>query len=73
VKSLTHNRLGLVAVNWRWTRSGARVAAGSATVVRLGLPRTAPAIPRLRISRATRSRPTATPSRRSCFQTLRAP
>jgi hypothetical protein len=73
VKSLTQSWLGRVAVNWRFTRSGARTAAGSAMVVRRVLPRTAPAMPRVRISRAIRSRPTSSPSRRSCFQSLRAP
>jgi hypothetical protein len=73
VKSLTHNWLGRVATNRRWTRSGARSAIGSAIVVRWVLPRTTPAMPRVRISRATRSRPTATPSRWSCRQGLRAP
>jgi hypothetical protein len=46
VKSLTHNRLGLVAVNRRLTRSGARAAAGSEMVVRRAVPRTTPAMPR---------------------------
>src|SRR4051794_35857916 len=50
-----------MAVNRRLTRSGARTAAGSELVVRLVLPRTTraipPAIPRVRISRATWSRP----------------
>jgi hypothetical protein len=36
-------------------------------------PRTAPASPSCRISRATVQRATAGPSRWSCFQTLRTP
>jgi hypothetical protein len=40
VKSLTHNWLGRVATNRRWTRSGARSAIGSAIVVRRVLSRT---------------------------------
>jgi hypothetical protein len=50
-----------------------RAVAASAHVVRLGLPRTTPAIPSSPMSRSTVQRATVTPSRRSCRHTLRAP
>jgi hypothetical protein len=73
VKSATHNRFGAPAVNWRFTRSGARAASGSGTVVRTFLPRTAPTKPNSRISRSTRHRPTAIPSRFNTHHTFSAP
>jgi len=73
VKSATHNRFGAPAANWRLTRSAARTPSSSRTVVRTVFPRTTPAKPMERINRSTRHRPTATPSRRSCHHTFRAP
>jgi hypothetical protein len=74
VRSATHSWFGRVAVNWRVTRSGGRGVVVSGRVVRRNArPRTAPASPRRRISRATVQRATATPSRRSCFQIFRTP
>ena len=73
VKSLTHSRFGEGAWNWRLTRSSGQGAAGFWTVVFTVLPRTAPRSPIARISLSTVHRATATPSRRSCRQTFRAP
>jgi hypothetical protein len=74
VRSLTQSRFGAAAVKSRRTRSAGRggsVAAGR--VVRAVFARVAPASPSSRIKRATRSRPTGTPSRPSCRQTFSAP
>ncbi len=58
----------------RWTRSGCRRAVVSRRVVVVRCrPRTAPAIPAIRISRATWSRPTSIPARRAALWSLRAP
>ena len=73
VKSATQRASGRSAVKLRWTRSGARTAAGSALVVHRFLALVAPARPMTRISRATRSRPTTTPWRPRAVHTLRAP
>ena len=73
VKSATHNRFGAPAVNWRFTRSGARAPSGSDTVVRTFLPRTAPTRPHARINRSTRHRPTTIPSRFNAHHTFSAP
>ena len=64
--SATHSRFGAVGPNWRCTRSAGRAAAGSAIVVRLTLPRTAPVRPSSAISRSTVQRATWMPSRLSC-------
>jgi hypothetical protein len=53
VKSVTHNALGPVAANFRFTKSGCRGTPGSALVVRTRLPRRTPSIPAARISRPT--------------------
>jgi len=66
VKSVTHSRSGAAAVKSRMTRSAGRCAPGSAVVVFHGLPRRlAPWMPFAAISRATWSRPAASPSRTS--------
>jgi hypothetical protein len=63
---------GRCALKSRLTRSGLRVAAGSAIVVRHGLPRRlAPWIAWVRIRRLTRSRPTSSPARNSAFHVRR--
>jgi len=72
-KSATHKAFGFAARNCRFTRSSGEGAARSLTVVFTALPRIAPANPICRISRAVVQRATATPSRRSCRQTLRPP
>src|SRR5262245_13911221 len=64
VKSATSNRFGAGTDNCRSTRSGARVAVGSTTVVRTFFARVAPRQPLLRISRSTVHRATGTQSRR---------
>ncbi len=72
--SATHFSFGRVAVKSRCKRSRARsTAASSGIVVRFFLPRRTPSSPSARISRATRSRPTSTSCRFSCFQVLRTP
>ena len=71
--SATHSRSGAVGANWRPTRSPARWASGSATVVFLTFPRRAPTRPAVRISRSTVQRATAIPSRLRASQTFRAP
>ena len=71
--SATHSRLGATAVKLRSTKSPGRSAWAAGIVVRLPFPRMTPASPRARISRATRSRPTSQPSRRSCRHTLSTP
>jgi hypothetical protein len=71
--SATQSRSGAAGVKSRLTRSRARSAAGSGIVVRLTLPRTAPASPSARISRSTVHLATGMPSRFSANQTLRAP
>jgi hypothetical protein len=69
-----HKRSGAVAVKSRLTRSGRFSSAGSEIVVRHGFPRRfAPRIPAARISLATRSRPTRSPSRASAACILRTP
>ena len=73
MRSATHKRLGAGAVNWRLTRSAGRWSGSAGMVVRRGLPRTTPQMPSWRMSRATRSRPTAMPSRASCRQIFSAP
>jgi hypothetical protein len=71
VRSATHSWFGRAAVNWRVTRPGGCAPVASAgTVVRMNArPRTAPASPNRRISRATVQRATPWSSRCSCFQT----
>src|SRR4051812_7087707 len=71
--SHTHSRSGDSGANRRDTRSSARCASGSATVVRLTFPRTALARPRTPISRSTVQRATGIPSRFSCSHTLPRP
>ena len=66
-------RFGAGALNTRSTRSAGRGASSEAIVVRLTLPRTAPASPSPRMRRPTWSRPTSVPSRRRACQSLRAP
>ena len=73
MKSLTQSRFGAGALNSRFTLSNGHGSALSGTVVRTRLPRTTPRSPMARISRSTVQRATATPSRRSCRQTLRTP
>jgi hypothetical protein len=53
VKSATHFSFGRDAVKSRFTRSGARTAAGSERVVNRFLDRLAPRMPSWRMSRAT--------------------
>ena len=71
--SATQSRSGANGPNRLETRSAGRAAAGSATVVRLTLPRTAPARPRSPIRRSTVQRATGTPWRFSASQTFLAP
>ena len=71
--SATHSRSGAVGAKLRFTRSRARSAAGSAIVVRLTFPRTAPASPSAFMSRSTVQRATSMPSRFSWSHTFRAP
>jgi len=73
VMSATHRVSGAAGVKTRPTRSRARSAAGSAVVVRLTLPRTAPCRPSAAIRRSTVQRATAILSRFSCSHTFRAP
>ena len=73
MKSATHSRSGAGGLKRRPTRSAGRGAAGSGTVVRLRLPRRAPARPSWRISRSTVQRATGVPSRFSASHTFRAP
>ena len=74
VKSATHNRSAASAVNWRLTRSGRRGRPGPrwwfATASRAAW---RPASPCWRISAATWSRPTSTPSRWRALWTRRYP
>jgi len=56
--SATHNRFGPGATKLRSTRSGAGRALRSRTVVVIHLRRLTPTKPAVRISRATRLRPT---------------
>jgi len=66
VRSATQSWLGRTAVNCRVTKSGGRDARVSGIVVTLNVrPRTTPASPCHRISRATVQRATAWPSRLS--------
>jgi len=60
--SATHNRFGPGATKLRSTRSGAGRALRSRTVVVIHLRRLTPAKPAVRISRATRLRPTSMPA-----------
>ena len=71
--SATHNRFGAAGAKLRFTKSLARSAAGSAIVVRLTLPRTAPTSPAAFMSRSTVQRATSMPSRLSWSHTFRAP
>jgi hypothetical protein len=73
VKLATHNWSGPVAVKFRFTRSGARTAAGSVWVVKRFFSRLAPWMPWSRISRATRSRPRSRPASRAALASLRRP
>ena len=59
VKSATHSRFGAGGAKLRPTRSSALGAAGSATVVRLTLPRDVPRRPRTRMSLSTVQRATS--------------
>ena len=71
--SATQSRSGASGEKSRRTRSRALGAAGSGIVVRLVLPRTAPARPSWRISRSMVHRATTMPSRLSWSHTFRAP
>jgi len=73
VKSVTQCRLGAVAVNSRFTRSGWRAAVGLGLVVFTRLLRVAPSMPAERISRPVWSRPMSIPARRAAFQSFRTP
>jgi len=64
VKSATCSCPGRPAVKFRFTRSGARVRAGSGTVVRTVRARVTPRHPFARISRSTVHRATPMPWRR---------
>ena len=59
VKSATHSRFGASGAKLRPTRSFARAAAGSETVVRFTFPRDVPRRPRSRISLSTVHRATS--------------
>lgn len=61
--SATHIRFGLLALNWRLTRSAGRWSAGSVTVVNTGLPRCTPRSPALRSNRRVCSLPRCQPLR----------
>jgi hypothetical protein len=65
VRSVTHNRFGALAVKLRLTRSSGRGSAGLGIVVRTLRAGQTPTMPCSRISRSTRLRETASPSRRS--------
>jgi hypothetical protein len=69
-KSATHSWLGARGAKLRLTRSGGRVAAGSALVVRTLLPRRAPRNPSWPMSRSTVQRATGMPLRLSSSQTF---
>jgi hypothetical protein len=71
--SATQSRSGAAGRKLRLTTSLACSAAGSAMVVRLTFPRTAPRSHSARMTRSTLHRATGIPSRLSCSQTLRAP
>jgi hypothetical protein len=64
---------GRPAVKFRFTRSGARVCAGSGTVVRILRARVTPRHRFARISRSTVHRATATPCRFRCSHIFRLP
>jgi hypothetical protein len=59
VMSATHNTLGAVGRNWRWTRSSATRTPGTRIVVRPRFLGTRPEIPAWRMRRSTRLRPDA--------------
>jgi hypothetical protein len=63
VKSATNSRFGASTANRRFTRSGARSATGSGTVVRGFFARVAPRQPFTFMSRSTVQRATSMPSR----------
>src|SRR5579859_2772132 len=65
VRSVTHSRFGALAVKLRFTRSPGRGSAGFGTVVRGLRAGAIPAMAFWRISRSTRLRETASPSRLS--------
>ena len=73
VMSATHRRSGASGAKSRRTRSRARGPDGSGIVVRLTLPRTAPASPSWRMSRSIVHRATGMPSRFRVSHTFRAP
>ncbi len=74
MRSVTHSASGRSAVKSRFTRSGARLASGSAIVVKIFLRRRlTPSMPIWRISRATWSRPISWPARRAARHSLSAP
>src|SRR5512133_1070725 len=73
VMSATHSWSGAEGLKLRPTRSRARSAAGSATVVRLTLPRTTPCRASRRIRRSTVHLATPMPSRLRASHTFRAP
>jgi hypothetical protein len=73
VRSVTHKALGRSAVKFRFTRSSARTAAGSARVVKTFRRRDTPQMPSSRMSRATWSRPMSCPARSAARQSLWAP
>jgi hypothetical protein len=73
VKSATCRCPGALAVKSRFTRSGARVCAGSGTVVRTFRARVTPRHPFARISRSTVHRAAVMPCRRRCSHVFRLP